>query len=466
MALPAPNLDDRRFQDLVDDAKRLVQQRCPEWTDHNVSDPGVTLIETFAVHDRPAAVPAQPGARPPLREVPRADRRAPAPARRRPRPTSRSGCPRPSRRRVGVPVGTEVATLRTETDEAIAFTVVDDLRHRPVPAGRRWPSSRGRRRRSPTGSSTLRSGQGFACFDQRPAGPATPCSSACPTPCPAAPSSCGSTARSRASASTPTTRRSAGRRGTAELVALRARPRRGRTARRHRRPQPGRRRRRSTCPGDHVAVAHRRPAGRLAALPGHRGRRGPARLQRVARSSAALGLHHRRHDRGSSTPSWSPDEILGMSEGVPGQRFPLRAPPGRARERAGRCSRWPAAEGWEEWTPVESFADSGPGDRHFVLDHVGGRGRASARPCGRPTGRCASTARCRPRAPPSGCPSTAPAAAAGATSPAGRSPCSSRRSRTSPGSRTGGRRPGGSTARTSTRPRCAARSCCAPGTGP
>ena len=46
--LPAPNLDDRGFQDLVDDAKRLVQQRCPTWTDHNVSDPGVTLIEAFA----------------------------------------------------------------------------------------------------------------------------------------------------------------------------------------------------------------------------------------------------------------------------------------------------------------------------------------------------------------------------------------------------------------------------------
>jgi predicted phage baseplate assembly protein len=49
MPLPAPNLDDRRFQDLVNEAKRLVQQRCPEWTDHNVSDPGVTLIETFAM---------------------------------------------------------------------------------------------------------------------------------------------------------------------------------------------------------------------------------------------------------------------------------------------------------------------------------------------------------------------------------------------------------------------------------
>ena len=46
--LPAPNLDDRHFQQLVDEAKRLVQQRCPEWTDHNVSDPGVTLIEAVA----------------------------------------------------------------------------------------------------------------------------------------------------------------------------------------------------------------------------------------------------------------------------------------------------------------------------------------------------------------------------------------------------------------------------------
>jgi predicted phage baseplate assembly protein len=46
--LPLPNLDDRRFQDLVDDAKRLVAHYCPDWTDHNVSDPGVTLIEAFA----------------------------------------------------------------------------------------------------------------------------------------------------------------------------------------------------------------------------------------------------------------------------------------------------------------------------------------------------------------------------------------------------------------------------------
>lgn len=48
MVLPAPRLDDRTFQDLVDDAKRFIQERCPAWTDHNVSDPGVTLIEAFA----------------------------------------------------------------------------------------------------------------------------------------------------------------------------------------------------------------------------------------------------------------------------------------------------------------------------------------------------------------------------------------------------------------------------------
>jgi predicted phage baseplate assembly protein len=48
MPLPTPFLDDRHFQDIVDQAKRLIPHYCPEWTDHNVSDPGVTLIELFA----------------------------------------------------------------------------------------------------------------------------------------------------------------------------------------------------------------------------------------------------------------------------------------------------------------------------------------------------------------------------------------------------------------------------------
>ena len=48
MSLPVTNLDDRTFQDIVDEAKRLIPQLCPEWTNHNLSDPGVALIELFA----------------------------------------------------------------------------------------------------------------------------------------------------------------------------------------------------------------------------------------------------------------------------------------------------------------------------------------------------------------------------------------------------------------------------------
>src|SRR6476659_9527452 len=48
MVLPAPNLDDRTFQDIVDEAKRLIPRYTPEWTNHNLSDPGVALIELFA----------------------------------------------------------------------------------------------------------------------------------------------------------------------------------------------------------------------------------------------------------------------------------------------------------------------------------------------------------------------------------------------------------------------------------
>lgn len=48
MPLPKPNLDNRRFQDIVDEAKRRIPTYTPEWTDHNVSDPGITLIELFA----------------------------------------------------------------------------------------------------------------------------------------------------------------------------------------------------------------------------------------------------------------------------------------------------------------------------------------------------------------------------------------------------------------------------------
>jgi predicted phage baseplate assembly protein len=48
MSLPQVDLDDRRFQDLVNEARTRIARSCPEWTEHNVSDPGITLIELFA----------------------------------------------------------------------------------------------------------------------------------------------------------------------------------------------------------------------------------------------------------------------------------------------------------------------------------------------------------------------------------------------------------------------------------
>ena len=43
-----PNLDDRTWQDIVDQARGLISTYAPEWTDHNPSDLGMTLIELFA----------------------------------------------------------------------------------------------------------------------------------------------------------------------------------------------------------------------------------------------------------------------------------------------------------------------------------------------------------------------------------------------------------------------------------
>jgi predicted phage baseplate assembly protein len=49
MPLPSPNLDDLRFQnDLVDEARKRIIHYCPEWTEYNLSDPGITMIELFA----------------------------------------------------------------------------------------------------------------------------------------------------------------------------------------------------------------------------------------------------------------------------------------------------------------------------------------------------------------------------------------------------------------------------------
>lgn len=130
MSLPTPVLDDRHFQDIVDQAKLLIPRYCREWTDHNVSDPGVTLIELFAwmtdmLLYRVNQVPDKNyikflemiGVR--LKEP----RSATAPV------TFYLSAPQPVD--VTIPADTEVATVRTETSPAIIFTTETDLTIRP-----------------------------------------------------------------------------------------------------------------------------------------------------------------------------------------------------------------------------------------------------------------------------------------------------------------------------------------------
>lgn len=48
MPLPLPNLDTRRWADLVEEGRALIPRYAPRWTDHNIHDPGITLLELLA----------------------------------------------------------------------------------------------------------------------------------------------------------------------------------------------------------------------------------------------------------------------------------------------------------------------------------------------------------------------------------------------------------------------------------
>ena len=166
MALMVPNLDDRRFQDLVDDAKRLVQQRCPEWTDHNVSDPGVTLIELFAwmtdqLVYRLNRVPERNYVR--FLELIGVTLFPPTAA--RTQVTLWLTSPQPDL--VRIPAGTQVATVRTETDDAIVFATTEDLPIVPASLAELGSMVDGKTYRDHWAA--LEKGSGLYCFKEVPA---------------------------------------------------------------------------------------------------------------------------------------------------------------------------------------------------------------------------------------------------------------------------------------------------------
>jgi predicted phage baseplate assembly protein len=48
MPLPLPSLDTRNWDELVDESRALIPRHGPAWTDHNLHDPGITLMELLA----------------------------------------------------------------------------------------------------------------------------------------------------------------------------------------------------------------------------------------------------------------------------------------------------------------------------------------------------------------------------------------------------------------------------------
>lgn len=165
MGLPAPNLDDRTFQMLVDDAKRLVHKRCPDWTDHNVSDPGVTLIEACAqmvdqLIYRVNRVPDRHYVK--FLELIGVELRPPSAA--RGEATFWLSAPQPQP--VLIRAETAVATPRTDIHDAIVFCTTKDLSVVPCSFARAMSALVGGEPVDRT--VTLDVGSGFSCFSASP----------------------------------------------------------------------------------------------------------------------------------------------------------------------------------------------------------------------------------------------------------------------------------------------------------
>ena len=48
MPIKPPNLEDRRYEDILAEAESLIPQYCPEWTNLSNADPGMTLVQLFS----------------------------------------------------------------------------------------------------------------------------------------------------------------------------------------------------------------------------------------------------------------------------------------------------------------------------------------------------------------------------------------------------------------------------------
>lgn len=362
MALPVPNLDDRRFQDLVDEAKRQVMRQCKDWTDHNVHDPGVTLIELFAwmtdqVIYRMNRVPDRNYVKflelIGVRLFPPTAARAPI--------TFWLAAPQPGP--LHIPAGTQVGTVRTETEDAIVFSTVDDLEI--VPSSFVTAISFPRDDRPHPHGDELSRGEGFACF------------SAAPVP--------GDSLLIGLSGGVPSCAVTLRLQCRIEGVGVNPDwPPRVWEAWDGTGWQPCEVERDGTGgfnrDGDvvlHVPSSHTAAVLEVQRAGWLRVRVTEAAPDQPTYRSSPLITAISAFTCGGTTPAVNAEpvegEVLGTSDGTPGQRYSI--------------SRWPAVagepavlevsegEGWREWEEVSDFSGSEPDSSHFVFDRVAGEVR-------------------------------------------------------------------------------------------
>lgn len=361
MSLPVPNLDDRRFQDLVDEAKRMVQQKCPEWTDHNVSDPGVTLIETFAMMVdqllyRVNQVPSLHY----LRFLDLIGVKLFPPTAARGDVTFWLSAAQDAV--VAVPSDTQVATPYTETEQPVVFRTRKELSIVPCSLGNILTTANGGRPVERTGD--LLTGSGLPAFQATPTigdaiifglSDAVPsCAVLLRIECnvegvgvdPRDPPLAWEAWNGHGWSPCEVDRDTTGGFNKAGDVVLHV-------------------------PESHTpSVVDNRRAGwircRLTTpAEGQPFYQAPPRMTAVTASTigGTVSAVHAQLVR---------NEIVGVSEGTPGQRFPLAHSPVVASEAPFNVD-VSSPEGWQEWQEVSSFARSGPEDRHVQIDRTAGQ---------------------------------------------------------------------------------------------
>ncbi|TWD79387.1 putative phage baseplate assembly protein [Kribbella amoyensis] len=356
MALPAPDLDARRYDDLVADAVQLVRRSCPGWTDESPSDVGITLLEAYAfltdgLFRRLNQVPDRLRLKffdlIGLRLVPPTPATVPV----------TFWLSAPARSPLVVAQGTEVGTVRTEAEPSVVFSTTTELTIPPSSVAALLT------RTVDDPDPVPHDAEVFSAFSDPP----MPGDEVLIGLTGAVPSVAiqldyaGQTQGLGVDPENPPlcweawtgaewTRCDLGRDGTGGLnrsgsVVL------------------------HVPPGHQVSVIGGRPAGWLRGRVVETGEgrtpyTAPPQVQRLEVSSVGGTVD-------AVQAELVHDEVLGLSEGVPGQVFTVRFAPvlGGLGDPVVEVG---SDDGWQQWTAVDDFAAGGPDDRYFRLDAVPG----------------------------------------------------------------------------------------------